>query len=107
MISSVWIWLVFVIVGVGTFMLRAVGILMLGSGELSPRLRRWLEMVGPAVLAALVASSVAKPGSSLTSAGIECLCLALASVVAWRTRNVVLTLLAGMICLWSLRAWLG
>jgi len=66
-------------------------------------LRRWLAYVPPAVLAALVVPAVLVPRGHLTVGPHAWAALAGAAVV-WRTRNVSLTILGGMVVFWVLRA---
>ena len=47
-------WVVIAIVGAGTILLKAAGPVLLGSRELSPRLAAVVEVLAPAMLAALV-----------------------------------------------------
>ena len=94
-----------VLVGVGTYLTRASFILTLADRTLPPVLLRAMRNVGPAVLSALVASLVVgTEGLSALEISPETVALAIAGVVAWRTRNVVATLVAGMVAIWILQA---
>lgn len=97
------VWLVFVLGGLGTYLIRA-SFLVLGSRVALPaRLERALRHVGPAVFAAIVAPPVldaAAPSDRVP----EILAALLAGVVAWRTGRVTWVLAVGMVTLWSLRA---
>ena len=91
------------ILGLGTYLSRASFILIVGSRSVPPRLERALRNVGPAVLASLVgALMVGEAGGSGLSFSPELVALAVAIVVAWRTRNMTWTLFAGMLAVWIL-----
>lgn len=99
-------WMVIGVAGVGTLLLRAVPFLAHGRIETPPVLARLLRFVPAASLAALVV-----PGSILVSSnGVyhaelpRIIALAIALVVAAKSRNVVLTLAVGMAALWVLQA---
>jgi len=67
--------------------------------------RRALRNVGPSVLAALVASLlVGDAGLAGLAPSRHIAALALAGFVAWRTRNVIWTLVTGMSAIWILNA---
>lgn len=71
--------------------------------QLPGLVQRWLRYVPIAVLAALIAPAVLAPEGE-AALGIEALAALVASVVAWRTRSVLWTLLSGMAAFWLLRA---
>ena len=48
------VWLVVIVVGVGTIAFKAAGPLLIGGRSLPPRLASVFELLGPSVLAALV-----------------------------------------------------
>ena len=74
-----------------------------GPVEESSLLRRWLRYVPPAVLAALVAPPILAPGDKL-SLGPPLWAAAVGAVAAWRTRNILWTILGGLATFWLLRA---
>lgn len=94
------------IAGLLTFGIRLSFIALLGKVELPPVLTRALRFVPPAVLSAIILPEVLvrdgaldlHPGNVRIVAGV------LAAAVAWRTRNVVLTIAVGMAVLWSAQA---
>lgn len=93
------------IVGVGTYFSRASFILTLADRDLPLFVKRAMRNVGPAVLAALVASLlVGDEGLAGLAPSPETISLLIAGGVAWKTRNVVTTLAAGMIAIWILNA---
>lgn len=96
------------ILGMGliTYLLRLVPFIMAGRRELPPRLVDALRYVPAAVLSAIVAPELFMPQGTLDiSLGNERLIAGLvAIVVAWRTRNILLTIVVGMVVLWLLQA---
>lgn len=96
---------VFAAAGVGTYLARAVFILMVGDRPLSKEVERTLRNVGPAVLSALTTSLLlgSQPLDYLTNLP-QLLATAGAVFVAWRTRNFLLTFAVGMTVLWVAQA---
>jgi branched-subunit amino acid transport protein len=93
------------ILGIGTYLTRASFILIFAHRIVPPRLERALRNVGPAVLAALVASlMVGTDGVAGLRLTAEMVSLFVAILVAWRTRNMSITLAAGMVAVWTLGA---
>ncbi|MGD2147720.1 MAG: AzlD domain-containing protein [Anaerolineae bacterium] len=98
--------LIFLGMAAVTYVTRFGMIAALGTGSRatdSPLLRRWLRYVPPAVLAALVAPPILAPKGEL-SVGPPFWAAALAAAVAWRTRSIFWTILAGLSVCWLLRA---
>ncbi len=98
------IWLIILAGGLATFGIRLSMIALLGRVELPGWLARALRYVPPAVLSAIIAPELLAPGGrfSLAVTNDRLLAGLLAILVAWRTKNVLLTLAAGMIALWLL-----
>jgi branched-subunit amino acid transport protein len=97
------IWGVIVAVAVGTFALRSSFILLFGwVGELPSRPRAALRFVPAAVFAGLAFPAfVYLDGSLVVSASNERLIAGgFATAVAWRTENMIATIVAGMATLW-------
>lgn len=94
-------WLVFLLGGLLTFGMRYSFIYLLGRFELPETLRRALRFVPPSVLTAIVVPElVIRSGQvdvSLTN--FRLLAGVVAILVAWKTRNTLLTILAGMVAL--------
>ncbi len=95
-------------VAVATYVMRASLILLLAERTLPPVVERSLRYVGPAVLAALTVSFAAgsSDGGPPSIAFPEAAALVIAGGVAWRSKNLILTLLVGMVTLWVL-TWMG
>lgn len=107
--SSFSIWALFLAIGIGTFLLRFLFIYLFGKVEIPDWLRRALRFVPAAALAALVFPALTHPAGTLEISleNFRLLAGLGGALVAWRTRNVLLTILAGMILLWALRAAFG
>ncbi|MFT5721571.1 MAG: branched-subunit amino acid transport protein [Motiliproteus sp.] len=100
--SETYLWVLFAIVGVGTFLLRGCFILLPGSQRQPVWLNRALHYVPASVLAALVFPALIK----LQAEGLEydwhrLLAALVAALVAWKSKNMLLTLGAGMGVLWG------
>jgi branched-subunit amino acid transport protein len=100
------IWLTMLAAGILTYATRLSFIMILGQREVSPRLQQALRFVPPAVLSALIFPDLLFPNGALDpSLGNERLIAGiLATAVAWRTKNVVATIVAGMATLLLLQA---
>ncbi len=104
--SLKWLWGTILSVGLLTLGIRLSFMLFLGKVRVSPLVRQALRFVPVAVLSALIAPALffprgsldLSPGNSRLIAGI------LAILVAWRTKNVLLTIIIGMTCLLILQA---
>jgi branched-subunit amino acid transport protein len=103
------IWLVMLLGGALTFAMRLSFIYLLGRIRMPDLLQRALRYVPPAVLTALIAPALFFPGGALdASPGNNRLLAGLAAViVAWRTKNTLWTILAGMGVLLILTALSG
>jgi branched-subunit amino acid transport protein len=115
------VWGVLVVVGVATYAIRLSFLHLFGRvDEVPPRVRAALTYVPAAVFAAIVVPDVvsfdagaagaglgtgAGPGAALLAlvSNERTLAAVVAGVVAYRTRNVALTVAAGMGALWLLR----
>jgi branched-subunit amino acid transport protein len=90
-----------------TFAVRYPVLALLGKIPLPEPVFRALKYVPPAVLAAIVLPAILMPNgeidirlsNSYLIAGI------FAGIVAWRTKNLLLTIVLGMLALWAWR-WL-
>ena len=107
--STTSIWLLFLAIGLGTFLLRFVFIYLFGKIEMPDWLRRALRFVPAAALAALVFPARTHPAGQLdlSMQNFRLLAGLGGAIIAWRTRNVLLTILIGMILLWILEMLFG
>ncbi len=94
-----------VAVGALTYAARGAPILFLAGRKLPLVVERALRYVGPAVLAALTVTLIADGGNAANISVEEWAAVATAVVVAALTRNLIVTLVAGMTVLWLL-LWL-
>ncbi len=102
-------WLpVLIVGGLLTFATRLSFIALLGRFEPPEVVTRALRYVPPAVLSAIIFPEVLlRDGVFVTPwANPRLLAGLVAAVVAWRTRNVLLTIAIGMLAFWVL-GWLG
>lgn len=100
------IWLAIFGMGVITYAIRLSLIVLSERVTLSDPIQRALRFVPPAVLAAIIAPEMLRPGGTLdlSLGNVRMLAGFLAIVVAWRTKNVLLTIATGMVALWVLQA---
>lgn len=102
------LWLVMLLGGLITFGIRFSLIYLLAEGriKLPETMRRALHYVPPAVLSALIAPELVFHEGTLNLALDNPRLLAglLAIVVAWFTRNTLLTILVGMLVLFLLQS---
>ena len=84
--------------GALTYAIRLSFILLWGRIEVPDRLQRALRFVPPAVLTAIIFPELFMPAGAvdISLANSRLLAGILAALVAWRTCNIVLTLLVGM-----------
>jgi branched-subunit amino acid transport protein len=99
-------WIVIVVLAVGTFLIRSVPIWLHGRAPMPGWLERLLRHVPAAALTTLVvpASLWLKANGTYTFAPERTLAIAVAAFVAFRWRNMLATLIAGMAALWALQA---
>lgn len=104
--SDLGLWLTILGMGVVTYAIRLLPIALLERIELPRIIQRALRFVPPAVLSAIIFPELLirngaldiSPGNDRLLAGL------LAAFVAWRTKNVLVTVAVGMIALWILQA---
>lgn len=93
-------WAAILLGGAGTFAMRASFLAAAHRmAEVPPPVHRVLRQIPPAALAALVVPALLRPGGELGLLQPELISGVVAGLVAWRTRNVVATLLVGMVLL--------
>jgi len=103
------IWLVMLIAGLLTFATRLSFIFLLDRIRVPDWFRRGLRFVPVAVLSAIILPELTSPNGDLFLSWRNPQLLAgmVAILVAWRTKNVILTIMAGMAALLVLRFVLG
>lgn len=102
------LWLTLLASGAITYAIRLSLILAWGRVRLPPTLQRGLRFVPPAVLSAIIFPEILRHDGPLdVSFGNPRLLAGLAAaLVAWRTKNALLTIAAGMAALWGVQALL-
>lgn len=102
------IWLLFIVLAAGTFMLRFSFIYLFGKIDMPDWLRRALRFVPASVLAALVFPALTYHAGTLdlSLGNIRLLAGLGGALVAWKTKNVLWTIAVGMILFWVLQAYL-
>ncbi len=89
-----------VVVGLGSYLLRAVFIITLARKQITEVLVVALQFVGPAVLSALVVALLIDDQGRVAMGLPEMAAFLAGGVVAHRTRNHIYTLVAGMSVFW-------
>ena len=100
------IWMMTIGIGITTFAIRFAPIALLSRLELPELLKRALRYVPPAVMTAIITSSLFFAGGAPTIAvdPPRLLAATFAALVAWRTRSTLWTVVFGMLALWGLQA---
>ena len=95
------LWVTIIIVGLLTLGIRLSFMVFMGKTRISPRTQQALRFVPVAVLSALIAPALFFPSGSLdvSLSNNRLIAGILAILVAWRTKNVLLTIFTGMACL--------
>jgi branched-subunit amino acid transport protein len=103
------LWLTLLVIGLITYGIRLSFILLFSRQAIPPRLQKALRFVPPAVLSAIIFPELLMPGGQidLSFSNVRLLAGLLAILVAWLTRNVLLTLLSGMAALLIFSLLLG
>ncbi|MCB0970660.1 MAG: AzlD domain-containing protein [Acidimicrobiales bacterium] len=92
--------------GVGTYLIRVSAIALGGrAARPSPATEATLRLIGPAVLAAIVADRLVLVDGAPTLRWSWLVAAAVAAIVAWRWRSAGITMAAGMVAVWLLTAW--
>jgi len=97
-------WLIILIVGLASYLIRLSFIGILGRVAVPAYVERPLRFVAPAVLAAIAIPELVAPSGAIDF-GLDNLRLVagvIAITVAWKTRSMGPTIVAGMVSLWLL-----
>ena len=99
------LWITILIAGILTFATRYSLIFLLDRVRMPDWFRRSLRFVPAAVLSAIILPELTSPKGTLFISWRNAQLLAglVAILVAWRTKNVLLTILAGMAALFLLQ----
>jgi len=98
-------WWIIIGMGVITYAIRLMPILLLERLTLNANLRQALRFVPTAVLSAIILPELLQSSGTidLSWGNARLLAAVLAAWVAWRTQNVLWTIGVGMITLWILQ----
>jgi branched-subunit amino acid transport protein len=87
-------WIVVLAVGAGTVLFKATGPVFLGTRELPPRALALVEVLAPAMLAALVVTQAVGGDRELVVDGARLAGLAVAGVAVWLRAPLVVVMAA-------------
>ena len=99
-------WLIILAMGLVTYAIRLSLIGVIQQLTLPPIVMRGLRYVPPAVLSAIILPEVLQPAGRIdvSLANPRLLAGIVAGLVAWRTRNIVATVVAGLAVVWIIQA---
>lgn len=98
-------WLLIIIIGALTMAERLSFILLLGQGDIPIWARKALQYVPVTALTALALPAIIITDHSIElSINPKILAAIVAILVAWRTKNILMTISAGMVTFWIMRA---
>jgi branched-subunit amino acid transport protein len=100
------LWLIIIGMGIVTFGIRLVPIVLLGRIEIPLIVQRALRFVPSSVLTAIIVPELLYRDNQLDVSLMNVRLLAglIAIGVAWRTKNALITIGVGMVALWVLSA---
>jgi branched-subunit amino acid transport protein len=94
-VSTAWIAVIFA--GLGTYAMRASFLVFAHRlADVPPRIQRLLRQIPPAALASIVVPALLRPEGHLDLWQPRLVAGILAGLVAWRTKNIALTLVVGL-----------
>ena len=100
---TAYVWFTILTMGIVTFLIRLSFIVAWGKFEMPPLLRRSLRYVPPAVLSAIILPELLRPNSApidFSLGNARWIAGLVAALIAWRTRNALLTIVVGIIVFW-------
>ena len=102
------LWLIVAGMVAVTYSARLLIMAWLGHGTLPDGMQGALKYVPPSVLAAIIFPALLMPQGTLnvSPGNLRLMAGIVAALVAWRTRNVLLSIGVGMVLLWLLQALL-
>lgn len=91
------IWVAIILSGIGTYAMRASFLVFAHRlADVPPGVQRLLRQIPPAALASIVVPALLRPEARLDVWQPRLLAGVLAALVAWKTRNIALTLTVGI-----------
>lgn len=91
------IWTTIVLAGIGTYSMRAAFLVFAHRlVDVPPAVQRLLRQIPPAALASIVVPALMRPEGQLDVLQPRFVAGVLAALVAWRSRNIALTLAVGI-----------
>lgn len=97
------IWLSIVASGILTYLTRALPLVITTGRTAPPQLRRYLDALPIAIIAALAGAGIAVPDAQPTGGAEVAAALVALAVAAWR-RNLLFAAMAGVVAVALLRA---
>jgi len=97
------IWFAIVASGVVTYLTRVPPLVLTVPGSAPARLRRYLDALPTAIIAALAGAGIAVPDAQPTGGAEVLAALVALAVAAWR-RNLLFAVIAGVVAVAALRA---
>ena len=100
------LWTVMIAAGLITYAMRLSFIFLFNHFDVPAQIERALRYVPPAVMSAIFFPALVMPEGELwiSFGNPRLLAGVFAILIAWRTRNAVLTIIVGMLALWILKA---
>jgi branched-subunit amino acid transport protein len=99
------IWVAIVLTGIGTYAMRASFLVFAHRlVDVPPNVQRLLRQIPPAALASIVVPALLRPEGHLDLLQPRLVAGIAAALVAWRTRNIALTLGVGMAIVMAIEA---
>ena len=107
--SEAQIYLLILVAGLGTYLIRLSFLLILGNRAVSPRIEQLLEHIPPAAFAALTLPAIISPAGQidLSLDNLRLFAAAAAMLIGLWTRSITWVLVSGMIALWALQYLAG
>ena len=91
------IWTAIVLAGIGTYSMRASFLVFAHRlADVPPGVQRLLRQIPPAALASIVVPALLRPETQIDLWQPRFVAGVVAALVAWRTRNIALTLVVGI-----------
>jgi branched-subunit amino acid transport protein len=97
------VWIAITASGAVTYLTRALPLVLTGSGSAPARLRRYLDALPTAIIAALAGAGIALPDAQPTGGAEVLAALVALTIAAWR-RNLLFAVIAGVAAVAALRA---